>query len=214
MDLEKFVHLRPYLYHLTDEINIPLILESRILNSTANLVKLAKVPDMDSFLKTRRVGHYPITIGKVNAKLRDQDPLFQKIVEKNLEGGWTFGDFVFSLNSRVFFWATEKDLRTHYTRYENQKEYPRILRFETAELFNENKTQPQFCYLNSGAPRCSAYYEEGAPPRGPKTFVIAADYERTPSSVREVTITGTCKLPENIWMSTHPDKEFKKVKLN
>lgn len=212
MDLEKFIELRPQLYHLTDKINIPLILGARTLQSTSQLVRIAQIPDMDNFLRTRRVGHHSITIGKSQAKLRDQDPLFQKIVEKNLEDGWTFEDFVYSLNSRVFFWATEKDLRTHYKRYENQKEYPRILRFDTADLFNANKTQPQFCHLNSGAPRCSAYYQEGAPPRGPRTFLPAKEYDKPPSSVREVTILESCKLPDNIFIADHPDEKFKKAK--
>src|SRR5690606_9682149 len=124
--------------------------------------------------------------GDFKAILRDQDPLFRNIVVKNLEGGWTFEDFVFSLNSRVFFWATEKDLKNHYLRYENQKEFPNILRFKTAEVIAANKHEPQFCRLNSGAPRCSSYYTKGAPPRGPKTFLGANDYPGTPSSIREV----------------------------
>lgn len=211
MELQKFIELRRDLYHLTDESNLATILKNRQLSSTAVLARLFGVPNINQFLRTRRVGHFPISNGKLNAILRDQDPLFKNIVTKNLEAGWTFEDFVYSLNSRVFLWATEKDLKTHYKRYENQGEYPNILRFKTADLFRINKQEPEFCRLNSGAPRCSAYYAEGAPPRGPRTFLKASEYETTPSSVREVTFQKSCSLPSDIWISSHPDKPYKKT---
>ncbi len=211
MDLKKFIELRPFLYHLTDEKNVKPILSSRTLSSAATLARIGNVPGVETFLRKRRQGHFPIKNGKFEAILRDQDPLFEKIVTKNLEGGWKFGDFVYSLNSRVFFWPTERDLRTHYGRYANQGEFPKILRFNTAELLAANKSQPQFCRLNSGAPRCSSYYKEGAPPRGPETFLEAALYLGSPSSIREVTFVNECKLPDQIWISDAPDKVFKRV---
>jgi hypothetical protein len=211
MDLQKFVQLRGNLYHLTDKENLKVILETRRLSSSSALAQRAGVPDIDKFLRTRRVGHYAIANGNFKAILRDQDPLFRNIVIKNLEGGWSFEDFVFSLNSRVFFWATEKDLRTHYKRYENQGEFPKIIRVATANIFAVNKHQPEFCHLNSGAPRCSAYHTEGAPPRGPSTFLNADDYERTPSSVREVTFLEGCILPEIIHVASHPNSPYRKI---
>lgn len=211
MDLQKFISLRKCLYHLTDENNLTAILKDRQLSSSALLAGLANVPNLNQFLRTRRVGHCQISNGSFSAKLRDQDPLFKNIIIKNLEGGWSFEDFVYSLNSRVFFWATEKDLKNHYQRYENQGEFPIILRFNTTDIIDANKHDPEFCRLNSGAPRCSAYYKEGAPPRGPRTFLKAEDYETSPSSVREVTFLKFCALPREIWISTHPDKPFKKI---
>lgn len=211
MEVQKFVKLREYLYHLTDESNLSPILAAGVLSSAEVLARLAGVPNVDQFLRTRRLGHCPLNNGKLKAILRDQDPLFKNIIIKNLEGGWTFEDFVYSLNSRVFLWATEKDLNTHYKRYENQGEYPKILRFRTAELFSANKQEPQFCRFNSGAPRCSSFYEEGAAPRGPRTFLKASDYETTPSSVREITFVKSCILPDDIWISNHPNNPYRKV---
>lgn len=211
MTIEKFIRLRPYLYHLTDEENLESILRSGTLKSTATLVQEFHLEDADNFLRTRRVGHKKITYRNKSVILRDQDPLFIKILAKNLEGGWTVGDFIYSLNSRVFFWATERDMQGHYLRYENQKEFPKILRFSTGELFALNNNEPQFCRLNSGAPRCSCYYSEGAPPRGQNTFQRAQDYTSTPSSVREVTFLNNCVLPKEIFVSKHPSKSFKKI---
>jgi len=214
MDIDKFIQLRTHLFHLTDAENLPSIIESRVISSSAILAAKAEVPNIEAFLRTRRVGHHEISNGKFKAKLRDQDPLFRNIVIKNLEGGWTFEDFVFSLNSRVFFWATEKDLKNHYKRYENQNEFPKIIRVRTAELFSINSHEPGFCHLNSGAPRCSSYYAEGAPPRGPKTFQKAEDYSRPPSSVREVTFLNSVKLPADIWVSNHPDSPYRLSKFD
>lgn len=211
MDILKFIALRPFLYHLTDEENVKNILKEGSLNSAAILAKRGLVPDVSNFLRTRRVGHYEINNGSFVARLRDQDPLFEKIVMKNLQGGWSFGDFVNSLNSRVFFWPTEKDLRIHYLRYENQGEFPQILKFSTADIFTINKIEPEFCRLNSGAPRCSSYYVEGAPPRGPQTFQKAPKYLGSPSSIREVTFLNTCILPKEFWLSSHPNSPFRKV---
>jgi hypothetical protein len=211
MDIQKFVFLRPYLYHLTDKRNLVSIFRDNILRSTVNLVSSVGLHDADIFLHTRRVGHKDISNTNRIVILRDQDPLFEKIASKNLESGVTFGDFVHILNSRVFFWAKESDLAGHYKRYENQKEYPVILRLSTSELFDSNDHNPKFCRLNSGAPRCSSYYKEGAPPRGHNTFLYAEDYQGTPSSVREVTFENYCKLPSEIYISSHPTKKFSRV---
>jgi hypothetical protein len=210
MELEKFITLRPYLYHLTDEANIESILNSRVLKSAKRLCEEAAIENAEDILRTRRIGHLEISGKNINAKLRDQDPLFQKIVEKNLDGGWSFSDFVYSLNSRVFFWSTIKDLRIHYQRYENQNEYPVIIRAETREVIAINKFQPQFCRLNSGAPRCSSYYVEGAPPRGPKTFQEAPFYNGAPSSVREVTFLDHCKLPSKLSVAKYINADFER----
>lgn len=209
MDINKFVTLRPCLYHITDELNLEIIRQDLQLKSTANLVRMLELADADNFLRTRRVGHKKLRTGNLSISIRDQDPLSEKIASKNLEDGISFSDFVYMLNSRVFFWAKEKDMIGHYTRYSNQNEYPVILKLSTKDLFDANINEPQFCRLNSGAPRCSSYYKEGAPPRGRNTFVPAHQYEGLPSSVREVTFENFCQLPENILIAKKLGKSFK-----
>jgi hypothetical protein len=174
---------------------------------------MVNLPDREIFLRTRRVGHKKIGSDGLVISIRDQDPLFKNIVVKNLEDNWTFEDFVFSLNEKIFFWAKETDLRTHYSRYEKQNEFPVILRIGTEQFIELNSKiqEPKFCRLNSGAPRCSAYYEEGAPPRGSKTFLPASEYPGVPSSVREVIFENHCKLPKAISLSKHPNSPFKTI---
>src|ERR1044072_7187388 len=129
MEINNFVRLRQYLYHITDERNLNSIVQQGKLLSTVKIANSVELENREAFLRTRRVGHKIIGNKNKIYSIRDQDPLFKNIVIKNLEKGWTFEDFVFYLNSHVFFWATEKDLRTHYKRYENQNEFPIILKF-------------------------------------------------------------------------------------
>lgn len=208
MDIKNFVKLRPYLYHLTDESNLNSIKSDFTLKSTVVLAGIIDMPNKDEFLHTRRVGHAKLSNERFAFFIRDQDPLSEKITKKNLVGGMTFREFVYLLNSRVFFWAKENDLKGHYKRYENQGERPVVFKIETGKLFAANQHEPKFCRLNSGAPRCSSYYQEGAPPRGRNTFLYAKDYEGTPSSIREVTFENTCKLPQELYISDHPDKPY------
>lgn len=211
MNIEKFVQLRKHLYHLTDESNLESILSNRILKSAETLTGLVNLPDRDQFLRKRRKGHKKIGNDRYSFSLRDQDPLFEKIVNKNLEQDMCFEDFVYLLNTKIFFWAKEQDLKTHYARYEKQNEYPVILRFDTQDLFDANTQSPKFCRLNSGAPRCSSYYPEGAPQRGRQTFLSADAYLGSPSSIREVTFESQCVLPEKFHLAVHPNKSFMSI---
>ncbi len=210
MTIEHFIKMRPSLYHLTDARNLDLIRKDYTLRSTETLVKRFKIKDQEGFLRTRRVGHRSFERNGEIIYIRDQDPLFKNIVIKNLTDGWEFGDFVQLLNSKVFFWAKETDLQTHYGRYEKKKEYPVVLKIATKPFFELNDNQdPKFCRLNSGGPRCSSYYKEGAPPRGKNTFLPLDQYTTGLSSVREVTFHGECQLPiDDITISKHPNGKF------
>jgi hypothetical protein len=211
MELQKFINSREYIYHLTDKKNLKSILTDYTLKSTKELIKASNIEKKAAFLRTRRLEHCPITVNGFGIMVRDQYPLNPVIAMKNMTKGWVFGDFVYHLNSRVFFWPTEKDLNSHYKRYENDKEYPIILRLETKDVFDLNKTEPLFCKFNSGAPRCHNFYKKGAAPRGENSFLSAQEYKDSVGSVREVTFTNFCLLPKNIYVSSHPDKTFKKL---
>lgn len=211
MELQKFIDSRKYLYHLTDQLNLKSILSDYTLKSTKELVKASNIEKKTAFLRTRRLNHCPIRINGFDIMIRDQYPLNPIIAMKNMTKGWVFEDFVYHLNSRIFFWPTEKDLKAHYKRYENDQEYPIILRLETKEIFDLNKTEPLFCKFNSGAPRCHNFYKKGAAPRGENSFLKAIDYPAEVGSVREVTFKDFCFLPKNIYLSSHPDKPFKKL---
>jgi len=211
MELQKFIGSRKYLYHLTDKVNLKSILSDYTLKSTTELIKASTIEKKTAFLRTRRLKHCPITINGFEIVIRDQYPLNPVIAMKNMTEGWMFEDFVYHLNSRVFFWPTEKDLKSHYKRYENDNEFPMVLRFETKEVAALNKSEPLFCKYNSGAPRCHNSFKKGAAPRGKNSFLNAIDYPDPIGSVREVTYLSSCTLPKNIYISSHPSKPFRKI---
>jgi len=208
MDIEKFIKLRPHLYHLTDPINYGSIMSELKLNSTTRLAELVKMPGKTNYLRTRRIGHEQPVFSKGNFKFRprDQDPL---VTDRTiLEGEMTFGDWVYLLNCRVFFWAKKNDLEKHYNRYKKLGQNPFVFRVSTRELFDLNTTPPMFCHLNSGAP---SHWTRGLPARGQSTFLLAEDYSKSPSSVREVTFTHSCKLPKSLYLTQDLSNPFVKV---
>jgi hypothetical protein len=210
MNIEKFVSLRPFLYHLTDKRNLDSILSDRTLRSTEHLARISNLEDADKFLKTRRAVHAQISNGNNTYYIRDQKPFSVTIVKKALEKDCTVEDFLFLLNTKVFFWAKLGDLQSHYNRYKKEGENPIIFRIMTQELFALNKPA-KFCRLNSGGPRCSAYLGGKGAERGYNTFQNARDFDASASSVKEVTFENECFLPDFLELGNEPDGPFKKV---
>jgi hypothetical protein len=210
MDINKFVKVRPHLYHLTDEKNLDSILEKQEILSTVKLVEISDLKNKSQFLTTRRVTHEEILAGKKKYYIRDQYPLSLKILAGCLEDGCSAEDFIRYLNSKVFFWGRMSGLQSHYGRYAAENEKPVILRVETQEIFNLN-APPRFTHLNSGAPRCSAYLGGKGSPRGLDTFKLAENFEQSASAVNEVVFDHSCTLPKQIYIGYKPEGPFKKI---
>lgn len=210
MDIEKFKEKRPYLYHLTAPENIPQIIKQRKLFSTQYLVNQSTLSQSErvDFLRSKRSGHKKIIVDGIEVFIRDQDPISMKSLAKATTELNSPEDFLEILNERVFFWPTIKDLNIHFKRYEGEK--PTILRFSTSDIISLN-TDPEFCFLNSGAPRCIAHYGGKPAPRNRHTFKTATHFERTYAGVREFTILSSANLPENIWTSDSPDGPWKLI---
>lgn len=152
----------------------------------------------------RRPGYERVTIGNTLILLRDQAPLHRGNLK--LPNGFSFEEFVESLNRRVFFWpGTTKGpisygLR-HYERY--RQESPVLLRINYQSLVQVNPSAvPLFCRYNSGSPRCSNGRKS---PRGPDTFVPTTDFKGTPSQVVEVTFSSEIELPAHTKFGTKPN---------
>jgi len=211
MDIERFIAIRPYLYHLTDPRNVPLIIQDKRLISTKSLAIDSELDDKKTveFLRNKRSGHQTLQRHGVEVYIRDQDPISMKSLAKGTTGGLTANDFLEILNERVFFWPTIKDLKIHFERYENEE--PTILRFRTEDILTLNPS-PEFCYLNSGAPRCIAHYGGKPAPRNRETFRVATQFERSHTSVREFTVVDQASLPSDIWQANHPDGPWEMVK--
>jgi len=211
MNIDRFIMTRPFVYHLTNRKNLDSIVETRHFYSTQTISEMVKMTNRIDFLKTRRRGCVEIGDGNRIYHIRDQDPLSETVLIKCLEDGWTFSDFVYHLNSKVFFWPTEKDLLKHFARYQKTNEKLIIFKIETEALFALNKQAPKFCRLNSGAPRASSGHKGKGAPRGSRTFLTAKDYPGLPSTVREVTFEEMCILPPSMLVANQPHGPFKKV---
>jgi len=197
---QLYQNTRPYLYHLTDSLNLLHIRETKRLYPAATLMESAGRKDL---LRVRRRAHERVTIGKTVIMVRDQAPLHRGAI--GFEDGHTFDEFVESLNRRVFFWpGTDEGPITygirHFERYENEN--PVLLRVSFQSLLTANPSvEPYYCGYNSGSPRCS--YGNRSP-RGGRTFLRADEFAGTPSKVVEVTFKNPLILPPDVQRARHP----------
>ena len=144
--------------------------------------------------------------------IRDQDKLHEG--NTGLARGYTFADFVGALNKQIFFWPgvaagpIDSGMR-HFERYEDER--PLILRIDFESLHDVNpRAVPLFCRYNSGSPRCTPPHGRKSP-RGPNTFLSAADFKETPSKVVEVTFSAEIILPPKTEFGTHPCGPWKRL---
>ena len=200
LNIEHFLRVRPYLYHLTARRNYPVLSKDWVLKSANSLFDAA---GQTGYRKLRRKGHLEITLGAISLTVRDQDRLYKGNMV--LTDGWTFEGFVEHLNDHVFFWPGSgigpvSSGQRHFERYAAEK--PIVMRIPTADLFEANiKSSPHFCKYNSGAPRC--HDGEGIP-RGPNTFLKSIDFHFPPTSVVEVTFKSAVCLPLTLEVSNSP----------
>lgn len=197
---QHFRRVRPYLYHLTDRSNLDHMREMGKLFPAAALFEQDGRIDL---LRVRRAKHIELRVGPRRILIRDQAPLHRGNL--SLANGYSFEEFIESLNRRIFFWPGSSrgpisyGVR-HFDRY--QRELPVIVRigFDSLVLANPG-AEPRYCGYNSGSPRCSNGVKS---PRGPETFLSAAEFRRTPSQVVEVTFDGSITLPTDAQFGTTP----------
>lgn len=165
--LGEFSGIRPFVYHLTSRKNLEQLIASRVLYSASRLFRKS---GNHQWLAAKRRETVTIKHNGVLIDIRDQQSLYEG--KMALEGGWTFGEVIRSLNERVFFWPGKGDGpidygRRHYKRYQNDD--PAIVRVRTEDLLGANPSaSPHLGEYNSGSPRtvngCGS-------PRGPSTFI-------------------------------------------
>lgn len=192
VDLDRFVGLRPYLYHVTARENRAAIARERRLEPAASLMRRAARPDL---LRWRRPAAVELRIDDTPVVLTDQRPLIE--ANLRLDGAWMLEDFVEYLNEHVFFWPGRADgpiaqgarLLGHY-----EADAPLVLRMPTRALLAENAgVEPLFCQFNSGAPRQQRGQRVR---RGPHLFAPAEQFVRRESEVVEVAFRAAVVLPD------------------
>jgi hypothetical protein len=206
--VDRFLRLRPFLYHLTDTRNVRRIVRTRRIESAAPFTD-----EVGAFRETQemRRAHVSIIIDGEEIAIRDQAPLHQGNMK--LADGYTFSDFVALLNERVFFWPGSAagpisyGVR-HHGRYAHEQ--PTIIRVSTADLFAANPSPPpSYCRFNSGSPRCSNGLKS---PRSVRTFVHGDGAEFRAAQVVEVTFSDGVNLPDHVEVSTALDGPWNRIK--
>src|SRR5262245_33659079 len=124
--LFQFAARSPFLFHLTDPRNLSRIQRDRRMLAAEALCRQANRAEI---LRSRRTGHEEISINGESVFIRDQAPLYKGKMQ--LVGGWTFEQFLASLNERVFFWPSRGNGRpiasgiNHFGRY--RPEHPVLM---------------------------------------------------------------------------------------
>jgi hypothetical protein len=205
--VDSYVSARPYLFHLTHRGNLNHIRELARLFPAAVLMERANQIDL---IRSLRRGYRQVSFEGRTIVIRDQDKLHRG--NTGVPSGFTFEDLIESLNRRIFFWpgGTAGPIsygQRHYERYE--EEHPVILRIDFQSLVDANPSvSPLFCRYNSGSPRC---FDGKKSPRGPNTFLPAADFHETASKVVEVTFDTEIILPPTTQFGKHPSGPWKKL---
>lgn len=199
LSLIELARVRPFLFHLTAQQNVPRIRELRRLDCATTLLKAAGKSESG---KAKRESHVVVSIDGHNILIRDQRPLHRG--NAALADGWSFVDLVECLNGHVFFWpGTERGPIAygvrHFERYATEN--PAVLRVRTESLAGALKLDPYYCRFNSGSPR---YNNGKASPRGPDTFVSARHWSRRASEIVEVTFRKYITLPLDTEVSDSP----------
>jgi hypothetical protein len=194
VDPEELIARFPRLYHMADAESWSSIQRRGLLSTTAllDLFGYPMGPNRTAIEAARRPETVSITHpthGK--AVIRDNKPLSDSKLEACLDG-MACDEFYRTLNSKVFFWLTDKRLRTllHARAYRDQQHT--VLTVDTASLVAHYEHQISLSPINSGS---TAYQ---AMPRGPWTFQPIAAYDfdgrrkiRGPSeAVAELAVSG------------------------
>ena len=169
---ELLVERYPRLYHMAEAGSWPSI-EKHGLLSTLALLDLFEVDrvlrdEIETRKRTESVEIRHPAHG--SAWIRDNKPINETVLRRTLVG-MSESEWYRTLNSRVFFWLSEKRL----DRLRNAPPYRGrlhdILTLDTALLLQQHGTRVELAHLNSGAVHPSANY-----PRGTGTFKSIDQY--------------------------------------
>ncbi len=162
----------PQLYHMSQLGSWPGIQKHGLLSTTA-LLDLFEVRGDERY----RIEscHRPESIPVAHpahgrAVIRDQKPMSDSSLRKALVDGLEPADWYRLLNSRVFFWLTEKRLDTLLNARAYRDQRHNVLVIDTRHLVERHQHRIWLSPMNSG---CTIPFHHK---RGPETFRKIADY--------------------------------------
>ncbi|MFK8015712.1 MAG: hypothetical protein AB8G17_09760 [Gammaproteobacteria bacterium] len=200
--IDRFLKLRPFVYHTTSARSFITIQNDGLLKSATKMLEGTK---FENVLEERRSDSIEFEIDGKTVILRDNRPLLPGSLA--LPDGWSLADWLRELNSWVFLWPGDSERpigrgRSHYARYAAQSDVI-VLRLPLVDLTSTNPDNPLYLTsCNSGAAR----HHNGRPAtRGPRIF-------QTPSSACfaardsvEVTFRDSIRIPDGATWATNLD---------
>lgn len=193
---DELVRLYPRLYHVAEGGSWPSI-ERRGLLTSADLCATFDVPAdrRDALLRARR----PVKVtlehpAQGRAVLRDQGPLSEGKLRACLQDGMSVGDWLATLNDRVFFWLQQNRLQRMLKAYPDQDHD--VLTVDTEALLARHRERVVLSRINSGS---TAY---AARPRGRGTFLPVQDY---PHPTRRRAVAAASDVAELAVLGGVPD---------
>lgn len=169
---EQLVNEYPRIYHMAEYGSWPSIQTHGLLSTTA-LLDLFEKNGEERFRLEACHRSESITIEHAihgKAVLRDQKSMSDGGLLRALQNGLTPEDWYRSLNSRVFFWLSEKRLFTLMNAKGNRNKQHTILVIDTKLIVARHASRIALCPINSG---CTKPFPAQ---RGKSTFQRLADY--------------------------------------
>jgi hypothetical protein len=171
MKPEEIAAHYPRLFHMANLGSWPSIRRDGLL-STRSLVDLYEVDGKlrEEILSTRRPESIALEHDALGtAVVRDQLPLREKTLEKCLTD-MTLGEWLETLNSRVFFWLDEPHLEGLLGARAYRDDAHDVIVVDTAALIDREASRVRLSPINSG----STLYNPR--PRGSQTFLSIDNY--------------------------------------
>jgi hypothetical protein len=163
---EEFIEYYPRLYHMAEHGTWPSIRRHGLRSTTALLDLFSINGDrrrqLESHRRPKSEQIQDIKLGV--ATIRDQGPMSDSALRKCLHG-MTPRQWYELLNRRVFFWVTEKRVKTLLTAKRYRRQEHTVITLDTAGVLDRYIKKITLSPINSGS---TLYVPQ---PRGPNTFL-------------------------------------------
>lgn len=171
-ELEELITDCPTLYHMAERGSWAAIKERGLL-STSALLDLYEVPEpqRSAIEKQHRPSSVEIHANELpKAVVRDQIPMSDAGLVRCLPEDLSPSDWYMVLNSKAFFWFTEKRLhRLTGAKAYREREHD-VIEIDTRSLIEAHRNAISLCPMNSGCTKPIPH------PRDPTVFARISDY--------------------------------------
>jgi hypothetical protein len=184
---DQLVERYPTLFHMAEAGSWPSIQKHGLLSTSALLDLFEVGGELRAQLES---AHRPesVTISHKShgsAVIRDQKPMDDRGLQKALLDGITPTEWYRTLNSKVFFWVTEKRLNTLLGARAYRNKRHTVLTVNTSTLLSAHASRVLLCPMNSGCTKPNPH------PRGRNAFLPMSAYpfeERRKKASRDAVV--------------------------